>query len=242
MLISGLRSCQMIYKNRPKDLIRLYVTEERLKSVRDIVSYLVKERLAYHVVTSAELEKITKSTHHEGVAILVKEKPSMGLDKLFPIKPKKSVLLAIEGVTNPHNIGAILRTAAHYGVNSLISVGEEITSSSALIRTSEGGFEFIQITNVKNIDELIKFATKYDFRIYSTSSHQGSDLYQTSLHERSIFLMGEEASGLEKSTLQKLHHHINIKGTGHVESLNVSVASSILLSEWWRQNQIVPKA
>ena len=206
------------------------------------MSFLVKERLAYHIVTSAELEKITKSTHHEGIAILVKEKPSLSLEKLFPTKPQKSVLLALEGVTNPHNIGAILRTAAHYGVSSLISIGEEIGSSSALIRTSEGGFEFIHMTHVKNIDDLIKFATKYDFRIYSTSSHQGTDLYKTNLHERSIFLMGEEASGLDKSTLQKLHHHINIKGTGHVESLNVSVASSILLSEWWRQNQIVPRA
>lgn len=234
--LCGLNTCLMYFKTNPQGLIRVCFEKKRQKEMKPLVEYCVKMRLAYHQVTDLELEKISESKHHEGVCILVQKPKLAKIDDLFS-KKGKSLFLCLEGVENPHNLGAILRSAAHFGINGVIITKTEPHLTSSFFRVSEGGAFFVPLAFIPSMDELIKKAKSHQIQICATSSHSGEKLYEAKLPERLILVLGAEHDGINPGTLKLINKTVQIDGTGKVESLNVSVASSLLLGEWYRQHQ-----
>jgi RNA methyltransferase, TrmH family len=235
MKVYGRHAAHSLYKNRPEGIIRAYVTQETLFEFKPIIRYCVDNKLAYHVVTSEELDDITKASHHEGVALLVKNKPLPGLKEIFA---GEGVVLALDGVENPHNLGAILRTCAHFGVKGVIYKAKvPVALTGAAYRTSEGGAEIVDSLHIQDWAPILGEAKAKGFEIYATSSHQGDSLYKTKFSNASLVFMGAEGEGLSGDLLKKISRHLQIPGTESVESLNVSSATAVILSEWFRQSQ-----
>ena len=138
---------------------------------------------------------------------------------------------------NPHNLGAIMRSCAHFGVKGVVVQDAGVLESGAAIRTAEGGAEHVEpITGDSFIDTLDQFR-KAGSAIVSTSSHNGTPLFKAELPKKMVLVLGQERDGLSDAAISSSDLSVAIDGTGNVESRNVSVATGVLLAEWWRQNK-----
>jgi TrmH RNA methyltransferase len=146
----------------------------------------------------------------------------------------------LEDVKNPHNIGAIIRIAAHFGVRALLLPDEAQAKrpSSALLRTAEGGAESVELVAVGDLQSTLEDLAQLGFRALATSSHARDSIYSWKPPERTVVLLGSEGEGLSKAALSVSDSVVAIPGTGAVESLNVASAAAIVLGEIYRaQNQ-----
>jgi TrmH RNA methyltransferase len=242
--IYGENACLTLFKKRPTDIIQLFLTKEKLNRFSALIKYCVQNKKAYHLVTRAELDIMTKATHHEDVCLVIKkESITKTLEQYLQTKPTTSFLIALENVSNPHNVGAILRSAAHFGANGLIIPDAKTATTAAAVRTSEGGNEYVEIYEAANFNKTIALLKKNGFQIITTSSHAKKSLYELKWAQKVVIVFGEEADGLSKETLA-LGEIIKIPGTDHVESLNVSVAAGVILSDFYQKvklNEIAPR-
>lgn len=130
-----------------------------------------------------------------------------------------------------------MRTCAHFGVKGLMVQDASMLESGAAVRTAEGGAEHIQAIDADGFDGALDEFRRAGYTIVTTSSHKGTTpLTKASLPKKMVLVLGQERDGLSETVMQQGDLSLSIGGTGQVESLNVSVATGILLAEWWRQN------
>ncbi len=238
--IYGKNACLSIWRNRPDDLIRVYVSHSLVKELSSCLRFCAKRKIAYHIVADEELARITESTHHEGVCFLVRKKEEISeiafLETLVK-RDKKSqdLILYLDGVSNPHNFGSIVRVAAHYGIKFIIGDAALPRLSGAATRVSQGGSENVEIVRATAPEAALKKLAELGYKILATSSHKGASLYKFTYPKKAVLVIGGEGDGMKKEIARLCDSTINIPGTEAVESLNVSLATGILLSEWWRQ-------
>jgi TrmH RNA methyltransferase len=241
--IYGENACLALFKKRPEDIIQLFLTKEKLKSLSHLTKYCAQNKKAYHIVTREELDQMTRATHHEDICMLVRKSTERTLLEYLQEKPTQSILIALENVSNPHNVGAILRSAAHFGVNGLILPEKKSASSAAAVRTSEGGAEFVPVYEALDFKKTIALLKKNGFQVLTTSSHATKSLYDLKWEKKVVIFFGEEAEGLSKNTLS-LGETIKIPGTDKIESLNVSVAAAVILSDYYQKvkyHEVTPR-
>lgn len=235
--IYGINACLNFFKHRRDALVKVYLAERIAPKFRAVMKYCAEEHLVYRFVSDPELEKITSSNHHEGVCFVIKKPPVLGVSKWLRLHKRepRQIVLALENVGNPHNLGAIMRSCAHFGVPAIAVTDASAMLSGAAVRTAEGGAEHVEVIEYARLDTLLDEFRKAGYRVAVTSSHAGVDVYSTELPEKLLILLGEESSGLSRRALAAGDLRLLIPGTGQVESLNVSAACSILLAEHWRQ-------
>ena len=234
--VYGENACRVLFSQRPDAVVRLYVSEKMAAKLADVMKYLAAMKKAYHIVDDAELEKVAASGHHGGVVMLVKRKAPASLAHNLQQKGRKrDCLLALDGVGNPHNLGAITRSCAHFGVGGIIMKQPELLQSGAALRTAEGGGEFVDGLSCDNLPLALKLCKDAGYTLITTSSHGGKSLYTTTLPEKVVIVFGEEMFGVSQHVAKSADISVQIPGSGKVESLNVSVAASLILGEWYRQ-------
>jgi TrmH RNA methyltransferase len=235
----GLRACEALFARRPDDIIRVYLNEERGRYFSDLLRWCSQNRKGYQIVEDDNLERITGSIHHEGIAILAKEYRRWGSNDLIRWVEEKRLsgpLLYLDGVQNPHNLGSILRTSAHFGVGAILGQrGDLPPLSPAAVRVAEGGAEFVPTYGLTNSIADLEALKEFGFRMVATSSHHGEPIYTMPLTRRVVLILGSEGEGVSPPVEALADTLVQIPGTGKVESLNVAMATGILLSEVWRK-------
>ena len=179
MKVYGRHAAETLFKKRPEDLIRAYITRDGVFDFKDIVRYCVDHKLAYHVVEREELDKLSRATHHEDILLVVKTKKIPAVKELLAVTGR-SLIIALEEVENPHNLGAIMRSCAHFGVTGIINEAKvPVALTAAAYRTSEGGAESVPAIHISNWSDVLDLAKKQGFKTLATSSHAGESLYKT---------------------------------------------------------------
>lgn len=239
--IYGVNACMSFFSQRPQDIIRAYFTESVARQhFGDLMKFLAQEKLAYHLVPSEDMERITESTHHEGVCLLVRDQAAESFFHWLETNPTESTqaqcILALENLGNPHNIGAIMRVAAHFGVKAVVVKDAGLARSGAAIRTAEGGADHVRLLEADDFERMLAACRREGYTVVSTSSHQGTNLFETALPARAVILFGQETKGLSPNLQDSSDLKVRIPGTQNVESLNVSVATGILLADYWRHH------
>lgn len=240
--ISGRAACFKVFERRLDDVIRAYVSETVLSEVRPWLKRMAETKKAYHVVSEDDLRKISESTHHEGICLLARAPSAPSLDAfLLGIdKDAPAALVYLENVSNPHNLGAITRVAAHFGAAGVLVDADAPTraslTSAAFYRTAEGGAEAVPVLPIWSRKEAVTTLRKAGFAFLATSSHANRSLFGKPLPERVVLLLGSESHGLSEPLAKEASLVVSIPGTGNVESLNVACATSALLCEYYRQH------
>lgn len=234
--IYGENACLKVFENRPEDIIQLHftksITQKSPELLRKLTSYLALNKKAYHMISKDELSLLTKATHHEDISLLVKSRKQMKLPEYLKLKKENSLLILIEDVSNPHNIGAMIRTAAHFGVDGIIMTTKKTAETASSIRVSEGGFEHVNLFEVNDFKSTLNELKKLNYQIITTSSHAKKTLHELKWSKKAVIVFGQEADGITDDLLN-LGDCIKIHGTNHVESLNVSVAASIMMYDYF---------
>ena len=235
----GVAACLALWQSRPEDVIRVYVTEPNLKPLASLLKWAAAERKAYHIVEDDDLERLTESIHHQGVCVLAREAPSTSFSQLKSIieKQRKPLLLVyLDGVENPHNFGAIVRTCAHFGVDFILGEVNRLPKlSPSACRVAEGGAEHVRTIALTERDKNLAELQEMGFVITATAA-RGESLYTQRLPKRLLLVMGAEGTGVSRTLQDLADITLKIPGTGKVESLNVSVAFSLIAGEFTRQH------
>ena len=235
----GLAACQAIWRLRPEDVIRIYLLESRTRECGAMLKWAAAQRKAYHIVEEADLEKLTESIHHQGVCLLAREPESFAWFDLLDAleQDRRPVLLVyLDGVENPHNLGAILRTCAHFGIGYVLGeTGKLPTASPSACRVAEGGAEYVKLISLKDKQKAIHDLKALGFDILTTAA-RGQSLYQHQFNKRSLIVMGAEVTGVSRELHSLAGKTVMIPGSGVVESLNVASAFSIVAGEFVRQS------
>jgi len=149
-----------------------------------------------------------------------------------------AVALWLDGVGNPHNLGAILRSSAHFGASGLLLPKDStLHLSGAAARVAEGGAEFVPMVRLGRPENAFEQLRAAGFTIAATVVRGGTSLFKTKLPERLVYILGAEQSGVDSALAQASALRLAIPGRGAVESLNVASAASVLMAEWLRQQK-----
>lgn len=235
--VYGENACQALFNSRPDSIVRAWFLQEVTPRFREALRWMAANRKAYHVVDDDELTKASGTEHHGGVCFLIKKRQGMDIHEYLKTAGERDCVLALQDAGNPHNLGGIMRSCAHFGVNGLLVQDATMLESGAAVRTAEGGAEHVKAISADDPIAAFDEFRKAGYTIVTTSSHKGTALSKTLFPAKTVIVLGQEGDGLSDSAWLQGDTTISIDGTGRVESLNISVATGILLSEWWRQNQ-----
>ncbi|AYC20346.1 23S rRNA (guanosine-2'-O-)-methyltransferase RlmB [Dickeya dianthicola] len=234
--VYGENACQALFLSRPEAIVRGWFLQEVTPRFREALRWMAANRKAYHVVEDDELIRASGTEHHGGVCFLIKKRRGLDVAAYLSEAGDTDCVLALEDVGNPHNLGGIMRSCAHFGVKGVLVNDSSQLESGAAVRTAEGGAEHVKAISADGlVDALAQFRAA-GYTIVTTSSHKGSTLSTVSLPAKTVIVLGQEGDGLSDGAWQQGDVKVSIDGTGNVESLNISVATGILLAEWWRQH------
>lgn len=234
----GLNACLAAFMARPEALRKVWLRADRMPRLKAVLAWCVQHRLGYRVVEDGDLERLSGSEHHEGVCIAFRRRPEQTLDAwLAALRPGPCLALWLGGVGNPHNLGAILRSAAHFGVAGLLlDADDPLALSGAACRVAEGGAEAVPLVRLPPLPQTLKALRAAGFETAATLVRGGEDVFRTALPARLVLAMGAEGEGLPAGQAAALGQALCIPGSGSVESLNVSAASAVFLGEWRRRH------
>jgi RNA methyltransferase, TrmH family len=232
----GLNAVRAIFARRPQAIRKLYLAEARIPQLQPLLKWCVANRVGYRVVEEGDLQKLAASAHHEGVvADVLREEPTSLSQWLRELPQGPCCALWLDGVGNPHNLGAILRSAAHFGVVAiLIPKHSTLALSGAAARVAEGGAEAVPFVRLGREDNAIAQLRGAGFKLAATVVRGGTNLFATNLPQRLIYVLGAEGEGMNDELARACDLHVSIPGSGAVESLNVAAATAVLLAEWAR--------
>lgn len=228
--IHGWAAAGAVLAQRLHDVRCVYLRADRVPSLASQLKALASQRRAYRIVEDSELEALAQSPHHEGVVVDVQAAPT--LDR-FASSPGQWLLL--DRVRNPHNVGALLRSAAHFGVRGIWAIGATAAAGAAA-RVAEGGAEFVPYGAVDRRTALDALRKARGFTVFGTSAASPDDLFEVELPSKVVWVLGSEAAGIDGPVAKAVDRWVRIPGTGHVESLNVSVSGALVMAEYARRH------
>lgn len=192
----GLNAVQAVFAQRPEAIRKLYLSEARIPQLQPLLSWCVKNRIGYRVVEEADLGKLAASSHHEGVVADVLRVEPLALSGWLQTLPQGPVLaLWLDGVGNPHNFGAILRSAAHFGVAAILQPQDStLAVSGAAARVAEGGAEKVPLVRLPQRDAALAALRAADFALAATVVRGGKDVFSTTLPQRLVYVLGDRKS------------------------------------------------
>jgi len=233
--IYGESAVRALFKHRKKDIIRLFVREGEQGRFKEILSDFAKEKKLYRLVPNIELDKISESTHHEGVCAIASPKPYVEITTLISRYKKNfkgDPLVILDNLGNPHNVGGIIRSAAFFGYTSLIINSKtKLALSGALTRTSEGGVEHCSITHTRDASDLLLALRQNHIPVLVTDANAENDaLDEKYLKKPYALVLGNESSGVSKQILEASSVRFKVSGKNLVQSLNVSVCAGVVFN------------
>jgi TrmH RNA methyltransferase len=232
----GLHAVQAAFARRPEALRKLYLAEARIPQLQPLLKWCVAHRIGYRVVAEEDLRKLAAASHHEGVvADVLREEPRPLTAWLRHLQAGPCCALWLDGVGNPHNLGAMLRSAAHFGASAvLLPKQSTLALSGAAARVAEGGAEAVPFVRLGRDDNAIAQLRGAGFSLAATVVRDGADLFAAPLPRRLVYVLGAEGEGMDAGLAAACDLRLSIPGTGAVESLNVASATAVLLAAWAR--------
>ena len=232
----GLNAVRAVFARRPQAIRKLYLAEARIPQLQPLLKWCVANRIGYRVVAEEDLRKLAASSHHEGVvADVLREEPHPLTSWLRDLPDGPQCVLWLDGVGNPHNLGAILRSAAHFGVAAiLLPKTSALALSGAAARVAEGGAEAVPFVRMGREDNAIAQLRGAGFVLAATVVRGGENVFAARLPQRLAYVLGAEGEGMDPALAAACDLRLSIPGSGAVESLNVAAATAVLLAEWSR--------
>ncbi len=234
MRLYGLNAINAVYARRPQAIRKLYLSQARIPALQPLLAWCVANRVGYRVVEDTDLGKLASSSHHEGVvADVLRSEPQALAEWLRDLPAGPQCAVWLDGVGNPHNFGAILRSAAHFGVAGvLLPEHSTLALSGAAARVAEGGAEAVPLVRMGGGDEATAQLREAGFTLVATVVEGGRDLFSTQIPGRVVYVLGAEGEGMDRELAGKCDLRLSIPGSGAVESLNVAAATAVLLAAW----------
>jgi len=206
--------------------------------LRELVASAEASRCPIHLVDDERLAKLAGSSAHQGVVAIVDAAiPHVTLDDVLETLTEPALLLVLDGVTDPHNLGACLRNADAFGAHAVVVPKDRAVGVNATVaKAASGAADTIPVITVTNLARSLRDLKAKGVWIVGADVG-GESLYDADLSGPVAWVLGAEGSGLRRLTREHCDRIVGIPLSGSVESLNVSVASGICLYATRRARQ-----
>lgn len=237
-LLFGFHAVTVRLKTAPTSVLEVHVDATRRDArMRQFLDRIGGAGVRRVDSDDARLTQIVGHTRHQGVvakvAVLAQPK---SLDDLLDAVEGPPLLLVLDGITDPHNLGACLRVADGAGVHAVIAPKDHAAGINATVaKVASGAAETVPYFMVTNLARTLGELKERDIRIVGTSDDAPQSVYQIDLKQPTAWVLGAEGSGMRQLTRKTCDELVHIPMHGAVESLNVSVASAVCLYESLRQ-------
>lgn len=241
-MVAGLHSVRTALKHGPESILEVWVEGARKQDrrVREVIGLARESRIPLNYVSREQLDEITDGSNHQGVAartLAPAARDEQDLQALLSNLDRPPLLLILDGVQDPHNLGACLRSADATGVDAVIapkdrSVGLTPTACKVASGAAES-VPFIQVTNL--VRTLKQLQSEHRVWLVGTAGEAESSLFTSDLTGPLGIVMGGEEKGMRRLTRECCDLLVRLPMAGAVESLNVSVATGVCLYEALRQ-------
>lgn len=212
-------------------IYRAYIIKQNSKIVDEIINKLNRNNIEINFVDKRFFDKI--DMNHQGVCV---EAESFSYKDLSDLD-KYQRLIILDQIEDPHNLGAIIRSAESFGFDGVLIPERRSASVSPIVyKTSAGAINNIDIIMVKNINRAIEEIKEAGFWVYGLAGEASSPIDKTDLKGKVCLVVGNEGKGISRLVRKNCDILINIPMKGFVNSLNASVASAIAMYEVLRQN------
>jgi RNA methyltransferase, TrmH family len=229
--ICGLAAVRALFDRDPGRVERLFFDDSMKREVGRFCQRLARDRKPYRQTDKAELARVAGTVLNGGIVAIAR--PQL-LDDFAPEAAREwardgKPLLLLDGIGNPHNLGAIVRSAAFFGLERIVLADrpDQALPSDASYRVAEGGFEHLRLYRAPiptALDEL-----RRHYRVVGTALGKPSIPAAWSGGRPVALVLGNEETGLDSATLAACGEVVTIPGSGRVQSLNVAAAAAILL-------------
>ncbi len=234
LAICGLKAVWSRFETRPDSVRRLFFDRETAPRIGNLCRAMADAHRVYRCVESDELERIAGSVHHGGVVAIV-EQPEWRAPRLDEVRQWASrgeSLLVLDCIGNAHNLGAIIRSAAFFGVTKLVLADHPLAAlpTDATYRVAEGGLDHIEVFVEPRLDLFLR-EIRICYEVVGAATHGGHPDVALSGRKPIALVLGNEEQGLADEVAAACDRFVTIPGSGRVESLNVSAAAAVLLWE-----------
>ncbi len=236
--VIGLHACREVLKVRPDKVTEIWVKNgaERSADHQPFLDFAKKRKIKILTKPDGFLDKIASS--HQGICLQVSETPTFDIDDISIDPSEKIILLALDEISDPHNVGAVLRTAWLLGAKAvLVPENRSAHLTPAATKVASGGAEHVPLVNVGNLSQHLSMLKDKGFWIYGLSGEAKNNLWQTKFNERVVLIIGSEDKGLRSTTANVCDELVSIPQTVSDASFNASVAASLVLYEVARQHK-----
>ena len=218
-------------QNSNREKILLKMTKE------SVLSDKIIGKTDSRIVSRQEIDALSgPNAVHQGLALQVKPLPQKTLDEVLQKIPDKAVILILDQVTDPHNIGAILRSAAAFDAVAVVIPDAGAPEESAVLAKSAcGALEIVPLVRVTNLARAMQQLKDAGFWCLGLDGYAKEYISDKKLPARTAFVLGSEGDGMRRLTAQNCDYTIKLPMSDKMESLNVSNAAAVALYEFYRQ-------
>jgi 23S rRNA (guanosine2251-2'-O)-methyltransferase len=241
-IVYGLHAVRAVLNRRPKDVIRLSIAAARDDTrVRELRELAASRGVKATGATTESLDQETGGASHQGVVAEVR--PSVPLDEnslldLLTSAPGPALVLVLDGVSDPHNLGACLRTADAAGATAVVAPRDRAAGLTPVVRkVAAGAAEAVPFAQVTNLARALRDMKGAGLWIAGTAGDGEEELFEADLAGPLAVVMGSEGKGLRRLTRECCDFSLRLPMRGTVASLNVSVAAGVVLYEALRQRR-----
>lgn len=193
-----------------------------------------ENKISKNIISNAELDSMSNKGVHQGIVAYIKPYEFTPLEKVLNNckNVEKPILVLLDGVVDPHNLGAIIRCCDIFGVNGvLIGKHDQVGLTPTVAKTSAGAINYVPVCQIGNINQTIELLKKNGFWIVSADGNCSKSYLDISYDFPTVLVIGNEGEGISKLVLKNSDFIVKIPMYGKVNSLNASVAAGIFLAK-----------
>ena len=240
-LIIGFHAVNARLWQNPASIVELYVQDGRQDArMRDVLAKAAAENVRVVHTDAERLDTLSKKARHQGVVGFIDaSKNHVDLDDVLDHLTEPPLLLILDGITDPHNLGACLRVADAMGVHAVIAPKDKSAGLNATVsKVACGAAKVVPYITVTNLARTLRQLKERDIWIVGTDMDGSSDLFHFTAPPAVAWVMGAEGDGMRRLTREHCDMLVSIPMLGSVQSLNVSVSAGMVLAETQRQRSL----
>lgn len=240
-VLAGFHAVQARLRHAPDSIQDIYIDAARRdKRLMHFVQQVETAGVRWHAVPSERLDGLSHGTRHQGVVALASARPlAVDVDEVLDLledRAEMGLFLILDGVTDPHNLGACLRTADAVGAHAVIAPRDRAVGLNTTVqRVACGAADTVPYIMVTNLARTMRAMQARDVWLVGTDDRAQGSIHQIDGRRAMAWVMGAEGEGMRRLTRETCDELVAIPMLGSVESLNVSVASAVCLYETVRQ-------
>jgi RNA methyltransferase, TrmH family len=236
--VCGWQAVSALFEQHPDEIRRLFFDASTGKRAGDLCRYLAQHRKVYRQLPAEELQRVAATLHHGGIVAVISERPlhKVARGTIDGWARARIPLLLLDRVSNANNLGAIVRTAAFFGVKSIVVPDHpsQALPGDAAWRVAEGGMEFVEFYRVPAMTDFCAALKRAYFLVGSAIAGGSLGAAVEAAQSRPVALiLGNEEHGIAPAVASACERLVKIPGSDSVQSLNVSAAAAVLCWEFF---------